>query len=146
MSLFAPFSPLGHKISLERKAAKNWKFRSVIILQCFRGGCLAQWKHSCFPPSSPGYESRLGQDFFSLLLSLWTVLRSNPSNAKQWISQMQLAVTSAAKYYKILSMFSFGLPVDNECCLNDPFWLIGSHFYLADLFVPSWSECWPLKI
>ena len=38
--------------------------------------------------------------FFSLQISLWTVLRSNPSMAKQWISQMQLVVTSKAKYYK----------------------------------------------
>ena len=38
--------------------------------------------------------------FFSLLLSLWTVMRSNPSSAMQWISQMQLPVTSWAKYYK----------------------------------------------
>ena len=35
-----------------------------------------------------------------LLLSLWTALRSNLSSAKQWVSQMQLAVTSRAKYYK----------------------------------------------
>ena len=38
--------------------------------------------------------------FFSLLLSLWTVLRLNPSSAMQWISQMQSAVMSTAKYYK----------------------------------------------
>ena len=36
----------------------------------------------------------------SLLLSLRTVLRPNPSSAKQWISQMQLVVTSVAKYFK----------------------------------------------
>ena len=27
-------------------------------------------------------------------------MRLNPSNAKQWISQMQLAVMSRARYYK----------------------------------------------
>ena len=65
------------------------------------GGCIAQRNHSCFPPSSPGFKSWLRQDFFSLLLSLWTVSRSNPfSCAKQWISQMLLAVTSWAKCYK----------------------------------------------
>ena len=64
------------------------------------GGCIAQWKHSCFPPSIPGFESRLSWDFFSLLLSLWTELRSHLSRAKQYISQMKLAVTSRAKYYK----------------------------------------------
>ena len=42
------------------------------------------------------------QRFLSLLLSLWAVLRSNLSSAKQRISQMQLAVTSRAKYYKKL--------------------------------------------
>ena len=52
------------------------------------GGCVAQRKHSCLPPSSPRFESRLYQDFFSLLLGLWTELRLNPSSAKQWISQM----------------------------------------------------------
>ena len=49
-------------------------------------------------PAAPGLN--LGRDIFSLLLSLWTVLRSNPSSAKVWISQMQLAVTSRAKYSK----------------------------------------------
>ena len=68
-----------------------------------RGVCVAQRMQSCFSPRSPGFESRLRQDFFSLLLSWWTVLRSNPSSAKQWISQMQLAVTSRAKYYKKMS-------------------------------------------
>ena len=63
-------------------------------------GCIAQRKHSCFPPSSPGFDFRLCQDFLSLLLSLWRVLRSNPARAKQRISQMQFALTARAKYYK----------------------------------------------
>ena len=42
------------------------------------------------------------QRFLSLLLSLWAVLRSNLSSAKQRISQMQLAMMSRAKYYKKL--------------------------------------------
>ena len=67
------------------------------------GGCIAQWKHFCFPPSSPGCKSRQCQDFLSLLLSLWTESRSNPSIAKQSISQFQLAVTNRAKYYKKVS-------------------------------------------
>ena len=55
-----------------------------------RRGCVAQRKHFCFPPNSPGFESRLCHDFFSLLLSRWTVLRLNPSSsAMQWILQMQ---------------------------------------------------------
>ena len=52
------------------------------------------------PTQQPRFESWLCPDFFSLHLSLWTALRSNPSSARQWISQMQLVVTSRAKYYK----------------------------------------------
>ena len=52
--------------------------------------------HSCFPLSSPVCESRLHRDFFSLLFSLWTVLRLKPSSAKQRISQMHLAKTFRA--------------------------------------------------
>ena len=65
-----------------------------------REGYVAQRKHSSFPPSSPGFKSQHCRDFSSLLLSWWTVLRLNPSSAKQWISQMQSAVTSRAKYSK----------------------------------------------
>ena len=64
------------------------------------GGCVSQRKHSCFKPSSPGFESRLYREFFSIVLSLWTLLRSNPASAKQWISQMQLVVASRARYYQ----------------------------------------------
>ena len=45
----------------------------------------------------PWLKCRLRRDFFSLLLSLRIVLRSNPSSGKQWILQMQLAVRSRAK-------------------------------------------------
>ena len=48
----------------------------------------------------PTQQTWIRQVFFSLLLSLWTVLRSDPSRAKQWILRMQLVVTSIAKYYK----------------------------------------------
>ena len=64
------------------------------------GGCVAQRWRYWSPPSGLGFESQLSQDFFSLLLSLRTVLRSKPSSAMQWISQMQLAVTSRVKYFK----------------------------------------------
>ena len=57
-------------------------------------------KHSCFPFSSPWFETHQRQDFFSLLLSLWTALRSNTSSAEKWISQMQSSVKSRAKHYK----------------------------------------------
>ena len=60
----------------------------------------ARSKHSCFPASSPGLKSWRRQDFFSILLSWWRVLRSKPSSAKQWISQMQIAVTSRGEYFK----------------------------------------------
>ena len=54
---------------------------------------------SRFLLSIPGFKSRLHH--FSLLLSLWTVLISNPSSAKQQgILPMQLAATSQAKCYK----------------------------------------------
>ena len=69
-------------------------------------------------------------DFFSLLLSFWTVLRSNPPSAKQWISQMQLAVTSGAKYHK--NIFFKGKKgqrflktketQENECFFTQIFW------------------------
>ena len=44
-------------------------------------------ERSRFSPSGPGFESLIGQDFFgsaeicSLLLSSWTVDKSNPSSA-----------------------------------------------------------------
>ena len=46
-------------------------------------------------------------EFFSLLLSLWIVLRSNPSNAMQRISQMQLVVKSRARYYKKMFLIAW---------------------------------------
>ena len=48
------------------------------------GGIIAKRKDSCYPSSSLGF---LPSPFivFSLLLSLWTVLRLDPSRAKQWI-------------------------------------------------------------
>ena len=33
------------------------------LLKVRGGGCIAQRKHSCFPPISSGFESRLSQDF-----------------------------------------------------------------------------------
>ena len=88
------------------------------------GDCITQREHSCFPPSSPGFESRLSQDFFlreyfSLLLSSWTVLRTNPTSAMQWILQMQTAVTSVTsrvKYYKKPS-FHYPLCLFLQQCL-----------------------------
>ena len=56
-------------------------------------------------PSNPGSAEIFSPD----CLVLWAVLRSNPFSAKQWISQMQLAVTSRAKYYKkIMARPNFG--------------------------------------
>ena len=81
----------------------------------------------------PGIDSQLGWDFFSLLLSLWAVLRSNPPSAKQWISQMQLAMTFRAKYYKKEKNFFFKgkkgqiflktrETQENECFFTQTFW------------------------
>ena len=72
-----------------------------IVTVAYPGGCIAQRKHSCFPPSSLGSNPALAW-FFLFLLSWCTVLRLNLSCAKQWISQMQLAMMSRAKYYKRL--------------------------------------------
>ena len=51
-------------------------------------------------PAATGLSPGTTKIYFSLLLSWWTVLRSNAASTKQLISQMQLAVTSIAKYYK----------------------------------------------
>ena len=77
------------KKTFKRKIIQKRLLLATIVL-ARRKGCVAQRKHFCFPPSSPGYESQLCCDFISLLLSRWTVLRSNPSSsAMQWILQMQ---------------------------------------------------------
>ena len=83
-----------------KQLLKNLEHVITFCLANFSGGCIAQRNHSCFPPSSPRSESRLCRDFSSLLLSGWTVSSSNPSSAKQWISQTQLAVTSRSKNNK----------------------------------------------
>ena len=64
------------------------------------GGWVAQRKHSCFPPSSPEFDSWPSQIFLSWLLSWWTEMRLNSSRAKQLILQIQFVVTSRAKYNK----------------------------------------------
>ena len=52
--------------------------------------------HPAAPDSNPG-----SPPFLIIASSLWTVLRSNPPSTKQQgTSQMQLAETSQAKYYK----------------------------------------------
>ena len=92
--LSQPFSTTS--LMIELKASQ------LLLIMKRGGGCIAQWKLSCFPPSTRW-------DFFSLPLSLWTVLRTNPSSAKQWISQMLLAVTYRAKYYKKMKIRIFML-------------------------------------
>ena len=74
------------------------------------------------PPSSPGLKSQLLRDFFSLLLSLWTVLRLNPSSAKQWILQMQLVVTSRDKYYKTFQVTAPLVPTISSLPILIPGW------------------------
>ena len=76
--------------------------RSTSIIVCLvwvsRGmGEAAQHRGSIF--CFPVLGLNLGRPrFLSLLISLWTVLRSNPFSAKQ--IQIQLAVTSRSKNYK----------------------------------------------
>ena len=91
------------KLPLVQARGKYLRTHQPNIMFANHGGWIAQWKHFCFPPSSPGCKSRQCRDFLSLLLSLWTELRSNPSIAKQSISQFQLAVTNRAKYYTKVS-------------------------------------------
>ena len=43
--------------------------------------CVAQRKHSCFPPPATGSNPGSAEILFSLLFSLWTVSKSNPSSA-----------------------------------------------------------------
>ena len=82
---------------------------SVIDLGLDHATCLdaslnSEWglnsTHSCFPPSSPGFKSCHSQYFFTLQIISKNVLRLNPSSAKQWISQTQVALMSRAKCYK----------------------------------------------
>ena len=62
---------------------------------------LAQRLHSCFPPSSPGFESRLSHEFFlsSLLLNLWTIETENHTHMRR-ISQMQCSEGQRKKVRK----------------------------------------------
>ena len=94
----------GHKNKQELSLEIIERFLSLLRQLCrflrlfAEGGCIAQREHSASHPAAKGLNPSFAKIFFSLLLSSWTVLRSNPS--KQWISQMQLAVTSRAKCYK----------------------------------------------
>ena len=72
-----------------------------------RGSILA------YRPTAPGLSPSYGK-FLSFLLSLWTVLRLDPSSAKQWISQILLVVTSRAKYYKKVYVFSITVCQNNR--------------------------------
>ena len=68
---------------------------------CFQRGLCSKEEAFLLSTEQPGVRiSALPRFFFSLLHSLWTVCRSNPSSAKQLISQLRLAVTSRAKHYK----------------------------------------------
>ena len=69
---------------------------------CVRGE--GAWLHSTevaflLPTQQPWVRSPAQPGFFSLMRSLWTGLRLNSSSAMQWISKMQLTLTSKAKHY-----------------------------------------------
>ena len=107
-----------------------------MILDLINGLRVAQRKHSCFPPSSHRFKSRLRQDFFlweyfSSLLSL-SVLRPNPSSAKQWISQMQLVVM----YHKKLSWWK-----NNFIFPNHLWFVIEQLWKVFALPVADWCFC-----
>ena len=57
------------------------------------GGLNSTEQSFLLPTNQPRVPIQAPPRFFRI-----TALRSNPSSAKQWISQMQLAVTSRAKY------------------------------------------------
>ena len=61
--VFAPVS-----LSMLRKEFSNDILNmlkvSLSTLQMGGGGCIVQWKNSCFPPSSLGFKSQLCWDFF----------------------------------------------------------------------------------
>ena len=61
------------------------------------GGWLGTEEAFLLPTQQPQVQILAPPIFFSLLLRFWTVLRSTQSCANQWISQMQLAVTSRTK-------------------------------------------------
>ena len=66
------------------KKVETWKVRKVL-----KGGLHSTEEAFLFPTQQPGFKYWLFQDFFSVLLCLWTALRSNPSCAEQQVSQMQ---------------------------------------------------------
>ena len=80
---------------------------SVTMFFRFMGGCVAHRK--LLLPTLVALPSR---DFFSLLLSLWTVLWLNPSSAKQWILEMQLAMKSRARFYNFFCFSRFDMAVN----------------------------------
>ena len=99
----------------------------TFVSQETKGGWVAQRKHSGFSPSSQGFESWLHRD---LLLSWWTALRF----AKQWISQMQLAVAYRAKSTEKTKKQSY------FCCFHIP--SNSSQKHLGEVQLGSnWGPC-----
>ena len=67
---------------------------SIVMHQWTKSGGLNSTEQAfLLPTNQPRVPIQAPPRFFRI-----TALRSNPSSTKQWISQMQLAVTSRAKY------------------------------------------------
>ena len=84
--------------------APDWAHLSIFLFIGEGGRCLHSTEEAFLLPNQlPRVRILAPSRFFSLLLSMWTVLILNPFSAKQLISQMQLhvAMTSRARNYKI---------------------------------------------
>ena len=86
-----------------------------------RGGCVAQRKHGCFPPSSPPI-------FF---LCTGEFVNSIGIEPIKWISQMQLEVTSRTKHYK---KFRFKSRIDTHEKFIEPVPLLNKSHHRAFVF------------
>ena len=56
------------------------------------GGCIAQWRHFCFPPSSPEFESRLRAEYKNNNLP-YGLIRLRSDETKQDKKQSKLALS-----------------------------------------------------
>ena len=128
-------------LAVETNSSRSLEVTIVAVIKSW-GGCIAQRKNSWF-------ESRLCWElslweFFSLLLCLWTALRWNPSSAKQWISQMELAGMSTARLYNFLSNLGRFAPktvhLDMLLCYFST-WLWSKLRSLNVRFLPCWLMC-----
>ena len=109
-----------------------------------RGGCIAQRKRSCFPPSSPRFESRHCQDFFLEIVLLshlrdwdWDRTHLVLSNGFHKCS----SVMSRAKYYKrMLQAFEWTHLVDPFLALPNTLYFCIKAPWVEDLYSLAWTS------